>query len=202
MKRAPNGEAPGTASPAAGVVRRILRPLDHVSALVAKPLDYIAAILIAAIMIHVVIDASSRLLFHRSLEGTTEIVSYYYMVGVVFLPLLALRRSRGFITADLFTAAMSPRMEKVLDILGDLLLAAWFLFFAWVSTLTAMKATETGEFVETTTSVLTTWPSRWVLPVVGLLVGLHCLVEAAERWLDDTYQPGADADPELEVVDQ
>ena len=37
-------------------------------------------------MLHVTADVTSRTLFNRPLEGTTEIVAVYYMVMVAYLP--------------------------------------------------------------------------------------------------------------------
>jgi len=54
-----------------------------------KPIDLLLWIALAAgllMMLHVTIDVAGRTLFNHPFEGTTEIVSAYYMVVAAYLP--------------------------------------------------------------------------------------------------------------------
>ncbi|MBJ3775335.1 TRAP transporter small permease [Acuticoccus mangrovi] len=138
-------------------------------------MNAVAVASIALMMLHIVAEAGTRLVLRRSLEGTTEIVAHYYMIGVVFLPLLSVRLRGRLIAANLIDAWLSPAADRALSRLSDLLLAAWFIFLSVASTITALRATDTSEYIETTTGLLTIWPSRWALPVALSATALACL---------------------------
>ena len=51
---------------------------------------------------HVVLDVFLKFAFNAPLIGTLETVSYYYMVGAVFLPLGAVELKKEHVHVDLF----------------------------------------------------------------------------------------------------
>lgn len=139
-------------------------------------LMFAAVVLIALMAVHVVADIGSRLLFRTSLEAVTEIVSYYYMVGVIFLPLLYARRTDALMKAEILSGFMSPRLIRFLDAFFDVVLGLWFFLFAYVTWDLALDKTNVSEFVETTSGILTVWPSRWLLPLSTAAAGMYCLL--------------------------
>lgn len=160
-----------------------------------KLLSAVAAVMIVAMMLHVVADMASRLVFRQSLTGTVEVVSHYYMVAIIFLPLAGLVRRRELIAAELIDPLVGPGTRKALGIAADLLLAAWFFFFAWLSTGNAIRFTGIGAFVDVTTGILPIWPTYWFLPVGSGAAALFCLVSATRRGEADTQRSGADDRP-------
>jgi len=60
-------------------------------------------------MLHVTIDVAGRTIFNHPFEGTTEIVSAYYMVVAAYLPWAWVTRHNGHLNVDLFTLRMRPR---------------------------------------------------------------------------------------------
>ena len=73
---------------------------------------WIALIAGFLMMMHVTADVTGRYFFNSPLEGTTEIVSAYYMVVVAYLPWAFLARHDNHIVADMFTRAIPPRVGR------------------------------------------------------------------------------------------
>ena len=66
-----------------------------------KALDRIADLLLIAgcavtlaMMLHVTADVLGKVLFNHPINRTLEVVTYYYMVGCVFLPLAMVQRKQ------------------------------------------------------------------------------------------------------------
>src|SRR5262245_27457380 len=95
-------------------VRKVARHLDMV-------LLWLACAAAALMMIQISADVVFKFLFGRPITATIEIVSTYYMVALVFLPLAFVDRTSGHISADLLTRAMGPWMRAFVLKLMDLL---------------------------------------------------------------------------------
>ena len=148
---------------------------------VERTLDAFAVVLAAAMMVQIAAEVTSRLLFRTSIDGSAEIVSHYYMVGVVFLPLMGSAMRGRLMAATLIDRWLSDRTIRGLEGLSNLVLSGWFAFLCWASSLEAMRSTAKHEFVETTVSLLTVWPSRWLLPIAFACAALWCLVAIWRR---------------------
>ena len=66
-------------------------------------LTFSGGVLVMAMMLHIVADVLSKWLFNFPLDGTLEIVSHYYMVGLIFLPLAFVQQKGSHIVAEIFT---------------------------------------------------------------------------------------------------
>lgn len=134
----------------------------------------ISALLLLGMMLHVCADVAMKYLFNRPIQGTLEIVSYYYMVWAVFLPLALVELTRGAVSVELFFN-MFPRPLQVLCIALVLILcAAAYAGLARITWLDALRSWSRNEVVMGPVTVVI-WPSRFVLPVSFALAGLVCL---------------------------
>lgn len=140
---------------------------------VASLFAVIAAVAMLLMMLHVVADISARHLLNRPFSGTIEIVSYYYMVALVFLAIPAAQFQREHITVDLFTAFLPARGARLLDVVVTLAAGLFLGFFAWVCYHEAIRRTLMGHSVEAGLQTMTVWPTRWLM-VVG--IGLTALI--------------------------
>ena len=82
-------------------------------------------------MFHVSADVVGRTVFNHPLEGTTEMVSAYYMVAVSYLPWAWIARNDAHIMVGTFTAFASPRFIKWLDLIVKIVTAIGVAFFVW-----------------------------------------------------------------------
>jgi TRAP-type C4-dicarboxylate transport system permease small subunit len=127
-------------------------------------------------MIHVTADVAGRTLFNHPLPGTTEIVSGWYMIAVVYLPWAYIARTDSHIHVDLFTRGASPRVRAALDLAVKLVTATWVLLFAYETFIRAIEQTRADEVWEAAGFLIVVWPSRWLLPVAGMSMGLYLLL--------------------------
>ena len=152
-----------------------------------------AGVLMVAMMAHVVLDVASKWLFNFPLDGTLEIVSYYYMVGLIFLPLAYVQRRRSHIVAEIFTQNLNPRIRAGLEAVVSLLMFVYAVIFVWATAVEAVRKTAELEYLEATELFIVIWPTRWFLPVGFGLMGLYALVQAAQHARDAMARDGASA---------
>ena len=149
---------------------------------IAKLINIACGVMLCLMAVHVVVDVSGRYLFDAPLDGTTEIVSYYYMVGVIFLPLPYIQFRRRYFAAEILTQFMPAAATRVCILAGDIFTAVLSGIAAWQSTNTALERTTQHEHIETAHFVLLQWPARWfvaasfaMICVAACLGALDCL---------------------------
>lgn len=151
---------------------------------VQRPINALTLLAGAAMllmMLHIVIDVAGRMILSHPLDGTTEIVSSYYMVAVIFFPLAYVCHNEGHITVELFTRGLPERRVAFIDGIVGIVCLAFTVWFAWESGVSASISTARNEQWETSVGLLTVWPSRWFI-VVGLaLMGVYLII----RLFDD-----------------
>ena len=133
----------------------------------------VGGVAILLLMLHVVADVIGREFFTYPLEGTLEIVSFYYMVGVTFFPLAYVCHNEGHISVELFTKGLSPRNNHYLE---SLLLLVSFVFSLWFASETWTRALESyaeAEMWETADDMISIWPSRFILPIATLMMAVY-----------------------------
>ena len=87
------------------MVRRVL---NYTSTLVA----WVSGAALLLMMLHIAADVALRYLFSAPLHGTVEIVSTYYMVAVVFLPLALIELRNGHIVVELVSQHFPARVQE------------------------------------------------------------------------------------------
>lgn len=150
------------------LVDRLLRPPSDIAAL-------IAGLVIVVMMLHISADVFFKYFLNAPIAGTLEIVSAYYMVAVVFLPLAYVTRTEGHITVELFTrnlpASKRAGLEAVIGVVGFVYMAT----FTWQTAISALNSTAINEGWETADDIITVWPSRWLLPIGCALMTVYLL---------------------------
>lgn len=91
----------------------------------------ISGVVMALMVAHVVLDVSLRYVIGVPLAGTTEIVSRYYMVTLIFLPIAFVQITDQHISASLISDMLSTRSRFLLDCLTSLLMAVFAMLLAW-----------------------------------------------------------------------
>lgn len=142
-------------------VNRISRILD----LLSRLLMVVGGVMIVLMAGHVVADVGRRYLMNAPLKGAIEMVSYYYMVAVVFLPLSTVERLNAHFVSGLFTDHLPPLTLRRLEGVTSLLMALVVALLAWCSTEGALHAMANSERVLAADLIIYTWPGRWLVPV-------------------------------------
>ena len=126
-----------------------------------------------AMMIHVSADVTGRTVFNRPLHGTTEIVSGWYMVAIAFLPWAWIEQRNNHIVAGMFEHLGGPRFNFWLNAVVKTCTFVFIAVFTWQVAVRAVQQTSAGEVWEAAGGFIPIWPSRWLLPVAGGLMGLY-----------------------------
>jgi len=145
---------------------------------VSRAFAVVAGVTVLAMMVHVTADVLTKYLLNMPIVGTLEIVSHYYMVAAIFLPLAAVERRRGHLFVELFTAKLGPRAILALDALGCLLGVVLAGSITWMSTVEALRRTRSGEIIDAVYYTIPIWPTRWLVPLGAGLLALMWLLHA------------------------
>jgi len=124
-------------------------------------------------MMHVSIDVTGRYFFNRPFMGTTEIVSAWYMVAIAFLPWAWIERRNNHIVAGMFERMGGPRFNFWLNAVVKICTLVFIAVFTWQAYVRAVQQTSAGEVWEAAGGFIPVWPSRWLLPAAGGLMGLY-----------------------------
>lgn len=141
----------------------------------SRILAFVGAVGVILMMVHVCADIVARTITGASLPATVEIVSYYYMVLVAFLPLAWVERRGGMISVELIEFMMSPRMMKISDAMVAALGTVIYAVMAYATWITAVKNYVTGTFVVALQVKIITWPG-YFLPSIGFALAAGILV--------------------------
>jgi len=137
---------------------------------VARATDLIAGLLVVAMMLHITADVAGRYLFNRPVPLTIEIVSYYYMVAIVFLPLAATELLDKHIYVEmLFERLSAPVRRRLLRVVHGISAVAFIVVTVqtWIA---AVHSFQVGQYTMGAYAIII-WPSRFVVPIgCGLMV--------------------------------
>ena len=137
----------------------------------SNALGLLGGIALVLMMLHVNLDVFGRFLLNSPVPGTLEIVSNYYMVAVVFLPLALVERQNAHISVELLSQHL-PRGPRLLLIgLASVAAAVYFAAFTWQTWLDALAKYRIGEYIRGQILIVN-WPSRFLLPVGCALITL------------------------------
>lgn len=146
-------------------------------------LTILAGFCLSLMMLQIVIDVGLKYFFNSPIEGNLEVVSFYYMVGVVFLPLAMVELRHEHINVDLFIQMLPKRGRSYVYVFGCGVSLVFFGVLAYQTFLDAIHATKINEVMMGSIYV-TVWPSRWFLPVGFILIGLAIVVHAVKALRD------------------
>ena len=103
-----------------------------------------------------------------ALHVAAEIVAYFYMVAVSFLPLGFCQAKGEHVSADAFVSVIPRSLRPYAEWLGKMLSVIVCLILLWATTDMAIRQTLLGEAVRSAYFDIPVWLSRWLVPL-GLL---------------------------------
>lgn len=151
--------------------------LEHVSAFFSQIALGFSGLFLILMITHITIDVVLRFFFHIALHGTLEVVSFYYMVCIVFLPLAFVELKQEHISVDVLVNHFPPNIRLALYLTSCLLGVIYFSMLGYQSLLDAIKATQSQETAMANFTFYL-WPSRWALPVGFFAMDLAILANA------------------------
>lgn len=147
-----------------------------------------AGVMMCMMMLHITADVFMKYAFNQPFFGTVEVVSYYYMIGAIYLPLSYVQVRGQHISVELFFNRFpdwGKRASDALALLGALL---FFGILAYQAGLDFLKSFEIGEIVMGSVTI-PIWPSRLFLPISFGLVWLVSLVRLIDEVILGRPQP-------------
>lgn len=138
----------------------------------------IGGLALVLMMFNVVADIVGKYVFRTPVPGTIQIVSWYYMVAVAFLPIGYVQLRKEHLMVELFTMKLSKRGHAFLDSLVAVGGTIYCGLLAWLVYFDAIKSTKRNEFLDVSFFDLSIWPARWMLPATFLLMALIFLFQA------------------------
>jgi TRAP-type C4-dicarboxylate transport system permease small subunit len=148
---------------------------------IGEILAVIGGIAIILMMLHVVADVALKYLLNDPIDGTTEIVAAYYMVGVVFLPLAYVAFTSGHLIVELFTSRLRDYPLRLLIGFTGLATLGYLAFIVYHTVVEALGRTKEGEAWETSVDLVAVWPSRWLLPIGLGAMAIYVLFHAVQH---------------------
>jgi TRAP-type C4-dicarboxylate transport system permease small subunit len=174
-----------------------VQTLDRITLWFSKILLIFGTIAILMMALHVTVDVIGRVSVGRPLYATTEIVSFYYMVGVVCLPLAYIEMRDEHITVDLFYQGAPLWLKKIIFVFACLTTAGFFGLFAYQSWFDSLRAMATREVIMGH-AFIEIWPSRFFMPLGFALLTVAALLRAAKAVLTTGLPGGEPQAPEGE----
>lgn len=121
-------------------------------------------------MFQITADVFMKHFFNQPITGTLEMVSFYYMTGIIFLPFAYIQTKRGHIVVELIAQKMTPRGQLISQCFTDVLMLIFLLLYVSSNYDLAVFKMGFDEAVEIAEDDFLVWPARWMLPVGGSLM--------------------------------
>lgn len=164
-------------------------------------LAFVAAVCLVLMMCQIVLDVALKYFFNTPIEGNLEVISVYYMVAVVFLPLAMVELRHEHISASLISGMLPKTTQNYVYIVGNMISAAFFGILAYQTFWDAVKSTRIKE-VMMGTELITVWPSRWILPIGFLMILIAILLHAWRAYRNPRSFDPSPVSPEFSSSDQ
>ncbi|HEY9816717.1 MAG TPA: TRAP transporter small permease [Candidatus Obscuribacterales bacterium] len=142
----------------------IARTFETLAEWVAKSALVLSAMFLVLMALHVSLDVGLRYIYGKSFPGTLEVVSFYYMVAVVFLPLAYVELQHEHISVDVVVGRLPLALQLTFYLFAGSLGLIYFGMLCYQSYLDALSATLRLETAMANFKFYL-WPSRWALPV-------------------------------------
>lgn len=144
----------------------------------------LAGLAVLLILLHISLDVIMRYTLNSPIPATNEVVSFYYMIALTFLPILSLELLDKHIKTDLFFRYFPKKFQRVSIAASGVLAIFFYWLLTYVSFVEAVSATERNEVVMGV-HLLPVWPSRWLLPIAFFSASLGSLSSTVKLLKDN-----------------
>lgn len=138
-------------------------------------LSIVAAVALIVMMLHVVAHALLRYSFNAPIDGTNEIVAYWYLPAVALLGIPAAQLQNEQITVTLAIERMNPISASIFKVFACILGALTSIGFAWYGFAEAMKNMAIGSTAGVTDII--TWPIYFLVPIVFVMLAILYVID-------------------------
>jgi TRAP-type C4-dicarboxylate transport system permease small subunit len=139
--------------------------LDRLVVRISDGLALLGAVGVVAMLVHITAYVIMRQFSHAPVPATVEIVSYYYMVLIAFLPIAWAERRGEMISIEIFAHLMTGRIGRINEVFVALVTAGVYVMLTYTTWLVAMREFSARSFVISLSVVIPVWPGYFVLPI-------------------------------------
>lgn len=143
----------------------------------------LSAAALSLMMVHITADVVAKNVFSYPLPGTIAIVSNYYMVAVVFLPLAFAERASRHISVEILAERLPVLAQRRLNALSAAYSAAIFGLLAWRGVEEALRKTKVSTFIIEQDVRIDTWPAFYLMPMGAGLIAAALVYKLARYGL-------------------
>jgi TRAP-type C4-dicarboxylate transport system permease small subunit len=133
--------------------------------IVTSGLALLGAIGVVAMLVHVTAYVVLRYALQAPVPATVEIVSYYYMVLIAFLPIAWAERRGDMISVEIFEKFFVGRLGRIVEIIVALITTAVYVVMTYTTWLAAMREFSAKSFTISLSIAIPTWPGYFILPL-------------------------------------
>ena len=130
----------------------------------------------AAMMLLICADIFGRYFLRHPVPGTMHIVSYYFMVAFIYLPLANVQFRKEHVVTLFFTQKLPQLFKDILDLFAQAVMFVMFFIAAWYTWEKALDAFSIKESIEETYRVMT-WPVHFYLPIASWALCLQLIMD-------------------------
>lgn len=139
-------------------------------------LSYFGMLGILAMMVHICADVIARTLFEVSVPATLEMVTRYYMLMLVLLPLAWVERMRFMIVVEAFSSVFGKLGLRIVDVLVAIICIGVYSVLTVSTWEKAMEQFDIGAYIVALDTQIMVWPGYFALPFGFGLAALVCLL--------------------------
>lgn len=161
-------------------------------------LALLGAVGVVAMLVHITTYVITRHLFSAPVPATVEIVSYYYMILIAFLPIAWAERRGDMITVEIFGQFFKGPVRKINAVFVALVTAAAYGALTYTTWLMAMRAFESKTFVISLQTAVPIWPGYFILPIAFGLAAIVTILKLYLILVDAEPEPEESVSPEEE----
>ena len=149
--------------------------LDRLVVRVTDGLALLGAVGIVAMLVHITAYVIMRQVSHAPIPATVEIVSYYYMILIAFLPIAWAERRGDMISVEIFSHLLVGRVGRINSIFVAVVTFGAYLALTYTTWTVAMREFTARSYVISLSVAIPVWPTYFILPVAFALAALVAL---------------------------
>jgi len=139
-------------------------------------LSYLGMVGVLAMMLHICADVIARTVFEVSVPATLEMVTRYYMLMLVLLPLAWVERKRFMIAVEAFSGVFGRVGLRVVDVLVAAICIGVYTVLMVSTWDKALEQFNIGAYIVALDTQIIIWPGYFALPFGFGLAALVCLI--------------------------
>lgn len=139
--------------------------MNRFFALISRLGYVLAGAAMILMLVHVTLDSLLRSFTKAPTLGTIEIVSFYYMVTVVFAGLFIAAEQKQHLAVDVAYVHLPEKLRKLCRFLVWVISIGYLGAFAYALMIEAIDKTAINEQADAIVMRLSIWPARWLAAI-------------------------------------